>query len=116
MDWSAALYGLIPHSLPNDAFGVTTLMAALGSAVGINMTFVYGYTLLSRNWGKDQRSLARYDIVLGLVIPYLITTTLISVAAAALLFDPQASITSRMSPQQAGAMFAASGLGDAAVH
>ena len=22
MDWSAALYGLIPHSLPNDAFGV----------------------------------------------------------------------------------------------
>lgn len=114
IDWAMAVWGLVPHSLPTDAFGVTALMAALGSAVGINMTFVYGYTLLSRNWGRDERTLSRYDIVLGLVVPYLLVTTLISLAAAGVLYDPEASIQSRMSPQQAGAMFAASGLGEVA--
>ena len=118
--WSSVLTGLLPTSLPDDSFGVTTLMAALGTAVGINMTFVYGYTLLSRGWGKDDRQLSRYDIVLGLVIPYLLVTTLISVAAAGLLYvDPTADevvkenvLKSRISAQQAGHMFAAAGLGD----
>ena len=112
INWMAVLGGLVPQSLPDDAFGVTTLMAALGTAVGINMTFVYGYTLLSRGWGRAERSLSRYDIILGLVIPYLLVTTLISVAAAASLHGLEGTIQSRLSPQQAGAMFASSGLGD----
>ncbi|MEQ8689280.1 MAG: hypothetical protein RIC89_00385, partial [Pseudomonadales bacterium] len=45
IDWPAVFGGFIPRSLPDDVLGVTTLMAALGTAVGINMTFVYGYTL-----------------------------------------------------------------------
>ena len=112
IDWAQAAWGLVPHSLPTDAFGVTTLMAALGTAVGINMTFVYGYTLLARGWGREERSLSRYDIVLGLVIPYLLVTTLISLAAAGVLHGEEGTIQSRLSPQQAGAMFAASGLGE----
>ena len=112
INWAAMLWGLVPHSLPDDAFGVTTLMAALGTAVGINMTFVYGYTLLNRGWGRDERTLSRYDIVLGLVVPYLLVTTLISLAAAASLHDAQGALQARLSPQQAGAMFAAAGLGD----
>jgi len=91
---------------------VTTMMAALGTAVGINMTFVYGYTILRRGWGREDRELARYDIVLGLVIPYLIVTSLISIAAAASLYDGESSIQSRLAPAQAGAMFAAAGMGD----
>lgn len=112
INWAAMLWGLVPHSLPDDAFGVTTLMAALGTAVGINMTFVYGYTLLNRGWGRDERTLSRYDIVLGLVVPYLLVTTLISLAAAGSLHDAQGTLQARLSPQQAGAMFAAAGLGD----
>ena len=69
VDWSAVLAGYIPGNLPEDAAGVTTIMAALGTAVGINMTFVYGYTLLERGWGREHRELSRWDIVLGLVIP-----------------------------------------------
>ncbi len=114
INWRAMLWGLVPHSLPDDAFGVTTLMAALGTAVGINMTFVYGYTLLNRGWGRDDRTLSRYDIVLGLVIPYLLVTTLISLAAAGSLYGSEDSVQSRLSPAQAGAMFAAAGLGDLA--
>ena len=48
IDWSQVLWGFVPHSLPDSPLGVNTLMAVLGSAVGINMTFVYGYTLLRR--------------------------------------------------------------------
>ena len=112
INWAAMLWGLVPHSLPDDVFGVTTLMAALGTAVGINMTFVYGYTLLNRGWGRGERTLSRYDILLGLVLPYLLVTTLISLAAAGSLHDTDGNIQSRLHPQQAGAMFAAAGLGD----
>lgn len=112
IDWGAMLWGLVPHSLPQDAFGVTTLMAALGTAVGINMTFIYGYTLLNRGWGREERSLSRYDIVLALVVPYLLVTTLVSLAAAGSLHDVEGTLQSRLSPQQAGSMFAAAGLGE----
>ena len=48
INWSAVLAGYIPSSLPQTSEGVTMMMAALGSAVGINMTFIYGYTLLHK--------------------------------------------------------------------
>lgn len=112
VNWSAVLWGFIPHSLPDDALGVTTMMAALGTAVGINMTFIYGYTMLRRNWGPAERSLARWDIVLGLVLPYLLVTGLISIAAAVSLYDGESPIQNRLAPAQAGAMFTEAGLGD----
>lgn len=113
IQWSRVLWGFVPHSLPDTALGVTTLMAALGTAVGINMTFVYGYTLLRRGWQRQHRQLARVDIVIGLVIPYFLVTSLISIAAAATLFaGGDQAIQSRLSPAEAGIMFAESGLGD----
>lgn len=117
IQWDQVLWGFVPHSLPDDAMGVTTLMAALGTAVGINMTFVYGYTLLRRGWQSQDRELARVDIVIGLVIPYFLVTSLISIAAAGALYvaDPstgEQAVQSRISPGQAGMMFAQSGLGD----
>jgi len=115
--WSQVLWGFVPHSLPKGSLGVTTLMAVLGSAVGINMTFVYGYTLLRRGWQREQRELARVDIVIGLVIPYLLVTSLISIAAAAALYGGDqlgdtAALQKRLSPAEAGAMFSQSGLGE----
>ena len=112
VDWDAVLWGFVPHSLPADATGVTTLMAAVGTAVGINMTFIYGYTLLRRGWAREHRKLARYDIVIGLVIPYLVVTSLISIAAAGALHGAGLSVQGALSPAQAGAMFAESGLGN----
>jgi hypothetical protein len=103
--------GYIPGRLPTDAAGVTTIMAALGTAVGINMTFVYGYTLLERGWGRDHRELSRYDIVMGLVIPYVLVTGLISIAAAGAFYGSDMSIEGKLSPAMAGEMFSAAGLG-----
>ncbi len=112
IDWAAVFRGFVPHSLPRDGLGVTTMMAALGTAVGINMTFVYGYTMLRRGWGREDRALARLDILLGLVLPYLLVTSLISIAAAATLHSGDATVESRLAPAEASAMFAAAGLGD----
>lgn len=114
INWGAVLSGYIPSSLPSDNQGVTTIMAALGTAVGINMTFVYGYTLLQRNWGPSHRQLSRYDIVVGLVIPYVLVTGLISIAAAGVFYDGGAEIQGRLSPAQAGTMFSDAGMGDVA--
>ncbi len=114
IDWGRVLWGFVPHSLPDDALGVTTMMAALGTAVGINMTFVYGYTLLRRGWGREERTLANYDIVLGLVIPYLLVTGLISIAAATMLYGGEGSVAARLAPAEASSMFAASGMGELA--
>lgn len=111
VDWAAVLAGYVPSSLPSDSAGVTTIMAALGTAVGINMTFVYGYTLLDRGWGPVHRELSRWDIVMGLVIPYVLVTGLISIAAAGAFYGSDMSIQGKLAPAQAGAMFADAGMG-----
>ncbi|MDT0594624.1 hypothetical protein [Glaciecola petra] len=110
IDWGAVLAGYIPSSLPNDSQGVTVLMAALGSAVGINMTFIYGFTLLHKKWTPSHVALSRYDIGLGLVVPYILVTSLISIAAAGAFFDGGVDIQGKLSPTQAGKMFMSAGL------
>lgn len=110
VDWSAVMAGYIPTSLPTDAQGVTVLMAALGSAVGINMTFIYGYTLLHKKWTPDHVELSRYDIGIGLVVPYILVTSLISIAAAGAFFGSDMDIQGKLSPTAAGKMFMSAGL------
>ena len=110
VDWAAVASGYIPSSFPNDAQGVTVIMAALGSAVGINMTFIYGYTLLHKKWQPEHTELSRYDIGLGLVVPYILVTSLISIAAAGAFYGSDMDIQGKLSPTQAGRMFMAAGL------
>ena len=110
IDWAAVAAGYIPSSFPSDAQGVTVVMAALGSAVGINMTFIYGYTLLHKKWTPAHAELSRYDIGLGLVIPYVLVTSLISIAAAGAFFGSDMGIAGKLSPTQAGTMFMSGGL------
>ncbi|WP_016956627.1 divalent metal cation transporter [Catenovulum agarivorans] len=110
INWGAVLSGFVPRSLPTDSAGVTVVMAALGSAVGINMTFIYGYTLLHKKWNKQHAELARYDIALGLVVPYFLVTSLISIAAAGAFFGADMDIQGKLSPVQAGTMFMSAGL------
>ncbi|WP_395344434.1 hypothetical protein PN836_006625 [Ningiella sp. W23] len=110
IDWSAVLAGYIPSSLPSDSQGVTVLMAALGSAVGINMTFIYGFTLLHKRWTAEHVTLSRYDIGIGLVLPYILVTSLISIAAAGAFYDGGVDIQGKLSPTQAGKMFMSTGL------
>lgn len=58
------------------------MLAAGAAAVGINMTFLLPYNLLSRGWDKDFRGLAVFDLSTGMFIPFVIATGCIVIAAA----------------------------------
>jgi Mn2+/Fe2+ NRAMP family transporter len=79
--------GFIPH-VPADNGDVranSVIIAGLATAVGINMTFLYPYTLLARGWGREHREYAKADIAYGMVLPYIVVTTLMVIVAGATL-------------------------------
>ncbi|HRE80797.1 MAG TPA: divalent metal cation transporter [Opitutaceae bacterium] len=59
------------------------IITAFGTAVGINMTFLLPYSMLRRKWGKRHRGLAIYDLSIGLIVPFVLATSCIVIAAAA---------------------------------
>ncbi len=58
------------------------IIAAFGTAVGINMTFLLPYSMLRKGWGKEHRGLATFDLSTGLIIPFMLATACIVIAAA----------------------------------
>jgi len=84
IEWGKVLLGVVRFRIPasNDPRGVSVLMAGFSAAVGINMTFLFPYTLLARGWGKEHQGLARFDLFSGMLVPFAIVTTLMIVATA----------------------------------
>lgn len=60
----------------------SVMIAAAATAVGINMTFLLPYSMLSRGWDKPFRGLARFDLSTGMAIPYILVTSCVVIAAA----------------------------------
>lgn len=58
------------------------IIGAFGAAVGINMTFLLPYTILKRKWGKQDRELARFDLFLGLLVPFILGASALIIASA----------------------------------
>jgi Mn2+/Fe2+ NRAMP family transporter len=58
------------------------IVATAATAVGINMTFIFGYSLLRRGWGREFRGFVRFDLGTGMLIPFLITTSCVVIAAS----------------------------------
>jgi len=111
IDWGAVGRGFLPTSIPRDAQGVTTVMGAFGAAVGINMTFLFGYSLLARGWGPAHRGLSRFDLVTGMLLPYVIVTSLIIVAAASTIYGTEFA-PQQILPANAGVLIGSSGVGE----
>ena len=59
------------------------IVAAAASAVGINMTFLFPYSLLRRGWGREFSGLMGFDLATGMLIPFTVATSFVVVAAAA---------------------------------
>jgi len=81
----AILRGLFSFRIPasrGDASGIALVLAGLATAVGVNMVFLYPYTLLARGWGREHRELARFDLCFGMFLPYVFATGLMIIAAA----------------------------------
>jgi len=65
----------------------SVVMGAFSGAIGVNMTFLFPYTLLARGWGKEHRQLGKFDLFTGMLFPYSIATSLIVIAAGAALYN-----------------------------
>ena len=59
---------------------ILQVLGMLGAAVGINMTFLYPYSLLAKGWGPEHRKLARWDLGMTMFLPFSLVTSLIIVA------------------------------------
>lgn len=108
LNWGEILRGFVPNPgmLTRPAEGFETLLGHLPSefagywreiivsdqrgvivtnaatAVGINMTFIFGYSLLRRRWTREFRGFVKFDLATGMLIPFLIATSCVVVAAA----------------------------------
>ncbi|MBI1313378.1 hypothetical protein GC176_18960 [bacterium] len=58
------------------------MVSAAATAVGINMTFLFPYSLLKKKWDRSFRGLAIFDLATGMAIPFVIATGCVVVAAS----------------------------------
>jgi Mn2+/Fe2+ NRAMP family transporter len=71
-------YGIPQNPDENEyAKTVTMVLGMLGAAVGINMTFLYPYSLLKKGWGEEHKTLAKWDLGMTMFLPFVMITSLI---------------------------------------
>jgi len=58
------------------------LISATAAAVGVNMTFLFPYSMLRKGWDRDFRGLAIFDLSTGLFIPFVLATGFVVIASA----------------------------------
>ncbi|MBN1818720.1 MAG: divalent metal cation transporter [Sedimentisphaerales bacterium] len=117
--WGELARGLIP-GIPKityagqEKYTASVIMGAFAGAVGINMTFLFPYTLLARGWGKEHRGLGKFDLFTGMLIPYSIATGLIIIATGSTLYGTEAMekvlADGRLGATQAASMFYKAGV------
>ncbi len=88
IDWGEIFRGYVAFQIPRiedgsyDPHAVMVILGALGASVGINMTFLYGYSMLAKGWGKYHKGLSRYDLFSSMFLPFVIVTSLVIIAMA----------------------------------
>lgn len=97
------LDGAVPFRIPGEnkgVEGITLVVSGLAAAVGVNMVFVYPYTLQKRGWGRAHRRLARIDLGFGMFIPYAIAASLMLIASASVFYygDPDLFSGKKITP------------------
>lgn len=104
IDWMELGKGFIGfYGIPDQEGSVTLVLGMLGAAVGINMTFLYPYTLLAKGWGKHHKTLSRWDLGMSMFLPFVLVTSLVIVAMAVTgVYDPaHESVRTGMKPLDA---------------
>jgi len=108
-DWGGLLRGFLAFEVPGEragVLGVTLVLSGLSAAVGVNMVFLYPYTLLARGWGRAHRELSQVDLLLGMFVPYVIAVSLVVVATANTLHLDPAYDGTRLTPLEAAQVLA----------
>jgi len=58
------------------------MISALAATVGVNMTFLFPYSMMRRGWDRNFRGLAIFDLSTGLFIPFVLATGFVVMASA----------------------------------
>jgi manganese transport protein len=82
VNWNALFKGFFCFHIPADKEGLTIVLGQLGAAVGVNMTFLYPYTMLARGWSKEHRGLKNFDLGISMFLPYVLATSFVIIACA----------------------------------
>jgi len=65
-----------------DPRAVVPIVGGLAAALGLNMVFLYPYSLLRKGWEKDHQELAYFDLASGMAVPFIFATTFMVIAVA----------------------------------
>ena len=82
IDLGALVKGFFGFHIPGSKEGVAIVLGMLGAAVGVNMTFLFPYTLLARGWGRDHLGLKNFDLGASMFLPFFLATSLVTIACA----------------------------------
>jgi len=94
-------YGIPEHTNPQH---VTLVLGMLGAAVGINMTFLYPYSVLAKGWGKAHKTLARWDLAMSMFLPFVLVTSLVIIAMTVTgIYPGQDALRETLKPVDAAA-------------
>ena len=74
--------GFFGFHIPGSKEGVAIVLGQLGAAVGVNMTFLFPYTLLARGWGREHLRLKNFDLAVSMFLPFILATSLVTIACA----------------------------------
>ena len=84
--WGELFKGLFGITFLQEGFegdlAIKPVVGALAAAVGINMIFLYPYSIMERGWKEEHKELAYTDLLTGMAFPFIIATGLMIVAVA----------------------------------
>ena len=77
VDWGAAARGAFVPWLPPGGEGLDLFVASSAAAIGVMDWFLFNYAGLARGWGKEHEPLARFDMLFGLFLPFVLVNFLV---------------------------------------
>lgn len=87
VDWGAMLRGIFVPWLPSGVEGVDLFVASSAAAIGVMDWVLFQYAGLARGWGPKHETLARFDIVAGLFLPFVLINFLVVAVFAGTLHE-----------------------------
>jgi len=87
VDWRALVRGVFVPWLPSGVAGVDLFVASSAAAIGVMDWILFQYAGLARGWGRKHETLARFDIVFGLFLPFVLVNYLVIAVFAGTLHE-----------------------------
>ncbi len=87
IDWTAFLRGVFVPWLPSRVEGLDLFVASSAAAIGVMDWVFFHYAGLARQWGPKHETQARFDITVGLFVPFCLVNYLVIGVFAGTLFQ-----------------------------